>query len=348
MISFEFSGTSHGKGYAGVINGLPQGFVIDIDAVNLQLQLRKRGFGRSERQIFVDQVIFDGSDGNFVKVCGEVRFFVPNHCVENRSEITALRSGHADVTGKARYPEKSVRDIAEVASARSSICYVVLGAICKQILAEKGIFTYHYVERIGSVSSRSKFVYGVSDAEPHFSVLHCPSKKATILMQQKIVQAREEGNSLGGVVAVGATGVPMGVGELLPYSSRLDAQIAANLMGIPSVKGITFGAGAKLADMDGVSAHDALTEKDGDVAYAENKCGGIVAGISTGQDVLCHLVVKPVPTVKGVRTLDAQTKQSVLQHFERADTCVVPNVGVIAENILAFVLLNQMQNQNLL
>jgi len=348
MITFEFGGTSHGNGYAGVIKGLPQGFTIDTDAVNAQLQCRKCGFGRSARQTFADQVIFDGSQGNRLKICGDVRFFVPNHCVENRAEITALRSGHADVTGKARFPEMSVRDISEIASARNSVCYVVLGAICKQILSGKGVFTYHYVERLGGVSSRAKYVFGASEGEPHFSVLHCPSQRATQLMCKRIEQARDEGNSLGGVVAVGAKGLPMGVGELLPYSARLDAQIAANLVGIPSVKGITFGAGAKLADMDGISAHDALTEKDGDVVYAENKCGGIVAGISNGQDVLCHLVVKPVPTVKGVETVDAQTKRAVLQHFERADTCVVPNVGVIAENILAFVLLNQMQKQNLL
>lgn len=348
MISFEFGGTSHGKGYTGVIKGLPQGFTIDIDAVNAQLQSRKCGVGRSDRQNLPDKVDFVGNVGNAVTVCGDLEFFVPNHGVESRPDITALRSGHADVTGKARFPEKSVRDIAEIASARNSVCYVVLGAICKQVLAGKGIFTYHYVERLGGVLSRAKYVFGVSEGKPYFSALHCPSQKATELMQQKIAQARAQGNSLGGVVAVGATGVPMGVGELLPYSSRLDAQIAANLVGIPSVKGITFGAGTKLADMDGVSSHDALAEKNGDVVYAENKCGGIVAGISTGQDVLCHLVIKPVPTVKGVSTVDTQTKQSVLQHFERADTCVVPNVGVIAENILAFVLLNQMQKQNLL
>lgn len=348
MISFEFGGTSHGDGYTGVIKGLPQGFTIDIDAINAQLQHRKCGFGRSDRQTFADRVIFDGARENSLKISGEVRFFVPNHSVEVRPEITALRSGHADVTGRARFPQKSVREIAEIASARNSVCYVVLGAICKQILSKKGVFTYHYVERIGGVSSRVKFVYGVSDAKPHFSVLHCPSQRATQLMQRRIEQARAEGNSLGGVVAVGASGVPMGVGELLPYSARLDAQIAANLVGIPSVKGITFGAGARLADMDGVLSHDALVEKDGDVLYAQNKCGGIVAGISNGQDVLCHLVVKPVPTVKGVQTVDVQTKRTVSQHFERADTCVVPNVGVIAENILAFVLVNQMQKQNLL
>ena len=348
MISFHFDGTSHGQGYRGTITGLPQGFLVDVTKVNEELSRRKSGFGRSDRQNYADQVIFDGQEGNFVKIGDEIGFFVPNHGVEQRPDITALRSGHADVTGKARFPEKSVREVNEIASARNSVCYVVLGAICKQILEAKGIFTYHYVESLGGVSCRKKYVFGQSEQEPHFSTLHCPSATATKLMQQKIAEAKALGNSLGGVVAVGATGVPMGVGEILPYSARLDAQIAGNLMGIPSVKGISFGLGHKFANLDGKTAADSLAVNNGQVVYTQNKCGGIVGGISTGQDVLCRLIVKPVPTVQGVTTVDANTKQAVPQHYERADTCVVPNVGVIAENILAFVIINQMQNQHLL
>lgn len=346
MITFDFFGTSHGKGYGGAIRGLPQGFSVNVEKVNDQLQKRKCGIGRSERQNFIDRAVFEANgvaDEN-----GEVRFFVANACVENREEITALRSGHADVTGKARFPEMSVRQIAELASARNSVCYVVLGTICKQLLESKSIFTYHFVERIGGISSRNRYRFGESEKQPHFAVAHCPCKYATKLIEEKIALARAEGNSLGGIVAVGATGVPCGVGEILPYASRLDAQISANLMGIPGVKGISFGDAAKLADLDGVSACDKLGVVEGKIVYLQNKCGGIVGGISNGKDILCRLTVKPVPTVKGVETVDSKTLQSVEQHFERADTCVVPNVGVIAENVLAFVIANQMIAQGLL
>ncbi len=345
MITFQFDGTSHGEGYRGTIFGLPKNFVADVDQINFQLNRRKCGIGRSSRQQHEDSVVF--ANGN-VAVDGVLNFFVPNACVEQRAEITALRSGHADVTGKARFPQKSVREIAEIASARNSVCYVVLGAICKQILRQQDIFTYHYVEKLGGIASRNRYRFGISEKEAHFEVLHCPCRYATNLMVKKIAEAKQNGNSLGGIVAVGATGVPCGVGEILPYASRLDAQISANLMGIPSVKGITFGAASKLADATGVEATDKLEVKEGKIVYAENKCGGIVGGISTGQDILCHLTVKPVPTVKGVQTVDSQTLKIVEQHFERADTCVVPNVGVIAENILAYVIANQMAAQNLL
>ena len=344
MITFEFNGTSHGEGYSGEISGLPNGFTFDVDEVNKQLQLRKQGLGRSARQLLPDAVVFEGY-GKQVTVNGSLRFFVANKSVEQHAEITALRSGHSDVVGQARHPNLTARQLAEISSARSSVCYVVLGAICKQYLAQRNIYTYHYVENIGGISSRNRYRFGVSESEPHFATLHCPCRYATGLMVEAIDKARNDGNSLGGVVAVGATGVPMGLGEMLPYAERLDAVISANLMGIPSVKGITFGIGNKYASLDGVASHDKLTVKDGKITYATNNCGGIVAGITTGEDILCHLTVKAIPTVKGVETVDSVTKQVVPQHYERADVCVVPNVGVIAENILAYVITNQLLKQ---
>lgn len=344
MITFQFEGTSHGEGYRGTICGLPQGLSIDVEAVNKQLRLRKEGYGRSQRQKLADSVFFSSKT---VGADGKTDFFVPNAMVENRGEITAVRSGHSDITGKARFPEKSVREIAEIASARNSVCYVVLGAICKQLLAARNVHTYHFVENIGGVVSQKMYEFGISEQEPHFSFLHCPCKEATKAMAEKINQAARVGDTLGGVVAVGATGVPMGVGEILPYSARLDAQIAANLVGIPSVKGISFGLGDRFAEIDGISAHDKLCVSQG-IEYAENKCGGIVGGVSNGLDILCHLTVKPVPTVLGVETIDSCTLKPTVQHYERADTCVVPNVGVIAENILAYVIVNQMILQKLL
>lgn len=346
MITFSFFGSSHGEGYGGSIRGLPDGFSFSVSEVNKQLALRKQGYGRSSRQNFDDVVRFEGAESDVVTVRGELRFFVANKSKETRPEFTALRSGHGDVVGQARFDGMSVRQIAELTSARSSVCYVVLGAVCKLLLSAQGIYTYHYVEKIGGIASRNRYVFGRSEKEPHFSVLHCPCRYATGLMRQAVDKAREEGNSLGGIVAVGATGVPRGIGEIAPYCERLDAVIAANMLGIPSVKGIQFGIGDKYASSDGVSSHDELTVEEGKIVYATNKCGGIVSGITTGQDILFHLTVKPVPTVKGVQTVDAVTHQTVEQHYERADTCVVPNVGVVAENILAYVIANQMLKQN--
>lgn len=344
MIEFEFYGTSHGEGYGGVIKGLPRGFVFSSIYVNEQLRLRKCGYGRSGRQSYQDVATFKGF-GDVVTVNGDLEFFVPNAKREERPDITAVRSGHIDLVGQARYRDKTVRELNELYSARSSVCYVVLGAICKQYLETQGIRTYHYTHSLGGVTSRNRYRFGVSEREEHFALFHCPCRYATNLMKQRVDEARVDGNSLGGVVVVGAHGVPMGLGQALPYEEKLDAVIAANLMGIPSVKGVSFGIGDKYALTTGVDAADKLAVEDGKIVYATNNCGGIVAGITTGQDVVCKLIVKPVPTVKGVKTIDGVTFSEVDAHYERADTCVVPNVGVVADNVLAYVLLNQLLKQ---
>lgn len=344
MITFDFYGRSHGDGYGGKIYGLPKGATFSVKFVNEQLFLRKHGVGRSARQEFQDAVSFKGFSHTVTVGDQYLEFFVANRSIEVRPDITAVRSGHIDLVGQARYG-LTARELNEIASARSSVCYVVLGAICKQILAERNIFTYNYVEKLGGISSRSRYRYGVSEKQEYFEILHCPCKYATKLMLNKIDQARRDGDSLGGVVIVGATGVPMGVGETLPYSDRLDAVISANLMGIPSVKGVSFGLGDTYANLTGKQCSDKLSAANGTIIYATNNCGGIVAGITTGQDILCRLVVKPVPTVRDLETIDSKTKSIVAQHYERADTCVVSNVGVIADNILAYVLLNQLLKQ---
>lgn len=336
MIAFTFEGTSHGEGYKGKITGLPH-FDIDVDKINEQLALRKQGYGRSNRQNFEDKV-------QLTYYNGTIEFFVPNKCVEQREDITAVRSGHADLVGACRY-NVSARQVAETSSARNSICYVVLGAICKQWIAKYGISTYSYVTQIGNVVSYARYTHGVTNNKQHFGVLHCPSVSATNKMTALIDSYRSNFNSLGGKVVVCASGVPMGVGEIFPYADKLDAILAGNLMAIPSVKAVEFGLGTSYASTDGVSCADSLIVSDGAIKYATNNCGGIVAGVTTGEPITCTLTVKPVPTVKNVLTVDTATHNVVPQHYERADTCVVPNVGVIAENIMAYVIANQLIKQ---
>lgn len=349
MIKFSFSGTSHGEGYSGTISGLPQGFVFDTEFVNNQLQLRKQGFGRSARQCYSDKVVFDGF-ADKVTVCGDVHFCVANDSANKqpRQEITALRSGHTDIVGQARFSNMSARQISEISSARNSVCYVVLGAICKQLLQQKSILTYSFTQQIGANVCKTAFVPNVTDTKDFFAELRCPSRAVTKSIKKDIELCRQKGDSLGGVAVVVATGVPMGVGEILPYDRRLDAQISANLVGIPAVKGIEFGLGHAYAKLNGTQVVDKTELKDSQIVYSTNNCGGIVGGISTGGDIVCKLIVKPVPTVLGAIAIDSVSGQLVAQHYERADTCVVPNVGIIAENILAYVIANQMIEQDLL
>ncbi|MBR2974322.1 MAG: chorismate synthase [Clostridia bacterium] len=333
MITFSFSGTSHGEGYSGKIQGLPKGFAIDVNYVNHQLALRKCGSGRSVRQdMEQDVVVFGGlTDG---KVDGEVTFFVGNASHSVKPPITALRGSHVDVVACNTLGKDKVRFANETASARNSVCYVVLGAICKQILKAFGIATYSFTQSVGDLSC-STFATGRIDDD-----VNCPCPQTSLQIKQKIDQFRQIGNSLGGKAVVVATGVPCGWGGWMPYSKRIDGQIAGAMMSIPSVKGVSFGFDVDFATLDGVSASEALGVAEGKVVYQSNKSGGVVGGVTTGQPIVCTLSVKPVPTVVGAQGVDCNTLQPVPAHYDRADTCVVPNVGVIAENMLAYLLLD--------
>ena len=343
-MQYKFFGTSHGECLGGEIIGLPKNLNFSTTEVERQLQLRKCGYGRSNRQSRAETVRWDLSELSG----GKISFQISEGCTEQREEITAYRPSHADLVGTKRYEGMSARQISEIASARNSVCYVVLGAICKQILQKVGITTYSYTKQIGKIKCHAKFVFGKTDQAEHFASLHCPSKAVTARMQAEIDKMRAVGNSLGGVSVVVAHGVPMGIGEIVPYTARLDSKIAANLTGIPSVKGIEFGIGSNFASADGVSVCEKLQVRGGQIAYQTNYSGGIIGGISTGADIVCNLTIKPVSTVCGVKTIDAKSLSEVDALYERADTCVVPNVGTIAENLLAAVLVEQMQKQNLL
>ena len=342
MIIFNFDGTSHGVGYTGTICGIPKGVCVNINNINSALAIRKSGFGRSSRQNFTDKVVFVGheQDNQFITDGRDITFFVANTSVETRPNITAVRTGHADFVGTSRHPHLTARDVAEIASARRSRCYVVLSCICAEILKDWNISTSYHVEQIGSVVAQNN---GNSDSFA-YEPFPCTDKVALSQMMEEISCAKERGDSLGGVAVVTAK-VPAGIGEIFPYHKRLDAQLSAHLVGIPSVKGISFGIGNDYASLTGTTSHDKLTVVDGKIAYQTNNCGGIVGGVTTGQDIVIKLVVKPVPTVKGVTTIDTETLQSVSQQYERADTCVVPNVGFIAQHIVNYVLANQVLEQ---
>lgn len=342
MITFSFNGTSHGEGYTGTICGIPKGVTINVNNINNALATRKGGFGRSDRQKFVDIVTFDGHQNQteFITDGTNLQFFVANSCVETRPNITAVRTGHADLVGTIRHPDKTAREIAEITSARNSLCYVVLGCVCEQILKDFDICTTYFVRQIGNVCATDIPQCDGDGSQFDTAYFPCANTDVAKQMVDQIDTAKQKGDSLGGVVCVMAK-VPAGIGEIFPYHKKLDAQLSAHLMGIPSVKGVTFGMGSKYASQTGVTSHDELQLIDGQISYKTNNCGGIVGGVTTGQNVVINLIVKPVPTVKGVNTIDTQTLQVVPQHYERADICVVPNVGFIAKHIVNYVLTNQ-------
>lgn len=316
QIEFKFYGQSHGEQYGGEIYNLPTGLAIDVEAVDFELARRKTGVGRSNRQTddTPDKVEFFGLvDGKTTNGCLE--FVVKNSKVEKREQITALRSGHIDLVGATKHNTKDLRSLNEVASGRNSLCYCVVGAIAKQLLKQKGIETKSNVLEIANCCDKSKF-------------------------EEIIETAKQNGDSVGGVVEVVVSGLKLGeLGDFFPYDKRLDGIIAGALMSIPAVKGVEFG--STIVE-SGKTNFDKLAVVDDKIVYATNKAGGIVAGITNGCDIVVKLLVKPVPTVKDVETIDFETLSSTTAHFERADSCIVETIGVVAESLLAITIYNQL------
>lgn len=343
-ITYQFEGTSHGEGYWGTICGLPTGYPIDVNGINRALAVRKSGYGRSNRQ-FTEEDVVQLEGLNNGTTTDKMQFFVPNRKHSHKDNFTAVRSGHVDLVGSIKYGTTDLRSLNEVASGRNSLCYVVLGTVCKQILAHYGIQTYSYTQRIGNVVSNVEYSAECAGRQD-FADLRCCDAKANVAMKQLVDKARQNGDSLGGVSVVVADGVPVGIGQPFPYNYRLDGIIAGAMMSIPAVKAVEIGYGKHYAGANGRDVADELAvNQQGDIVYVTNRCGGIVGGMSNGNRIVVYITVKPVPTVKGVQSVDIVTHQQTDAHYERADVTVVPTVGIIGDNMLAYVLLDTMMQE---
>lgn len=345
MLKLSFDGKSHGVGYSAALSGLPQGVKISVSEIQKEMKRRRKGVGRSDRQFIEnDDIVFESGLVDGVTTGGVLRFFIPNAAFKvgegGLPPITALRSGHADLVGCIKLGLKDARPICEEASARNTVVYTVVGAICKQILAERGISFFSYVETIGKVSAHIESFDITSVKEAYSREICCPDATAALLMQKEIDLARSRGESLGGRVRVLCLGLPAGLGEFKILENRLSGKISGRLMSIPSVKGVVFGDGEHYSP-------DELLLDGEKIVYATNRCGGIVGGLTNGKELSVALTVKPVPTQKkACKTIDIVTGEAVEAHYERSDVCVVENVGVVAENLLAYEILDCILEEN--
>lgn len=345
MIKFSTYGGSHEKIIGGKIYGLPRGFEINVEQISSELFLRKTGIGRSERQnIETDKIrILSGLTKESRTNGLPLKFIVENvdNKLTEKPPITAVRPSHADLAGCVKYGLNNARTIAEYAGGRSTLAHTVIGNICRQIMAAKNIFTYAYTANIGGIEAKTEFDFNEMskkiDKSPVLTIDKCAENK----MIEAINLAKADGDTLGGIVEVGVVGLPMGVGDFHKYSDKLNAKIAAYLTAIPSVKGIEFGLGKKFAETSGTQVCEKLNCDKGKIYYETNYNGGIIGGMSNGQNIVVRLTVKPVPsTKKQTETFDIVTKEKTYSHYERSDTCVVPNICVIARNMIATVVLN--------
>jgi chorismate synthase len=315
------AGESHGPALVAIVSGLPAGLVIDKASIDADLRRRQQGYGRSPRQqIETDEVeVYAGlrhgrTLGTPLALVVRNRDhknwtwgmspFPPEGEAEGKGKeaVTLPRPGHADLAGVLKYGLADTRDALERASARHTAVIVAAGAVAKALLREIGI------EVSGAV---------VGDD-----------------LEARVDAARAERDTVGGIVEVRARGVPPGLGSYASRDTRLDARLAAALMGIQAVKGVEIGEGFALAQLRGSQAHDEIVEG---YVRETNRAGGIEAGVSNGEEIVVRAAMKPLPTLmKPLASVDLQSGEPGQALVERSDVAAVEALAVVAEAAVAF------------
>lgn len=328
-------GESHGPALGVVIEGCPAGLALDVEDIQKDLDRRRVGQSiitstRNEQdQAEILSGVFEG-------VTTGAPISLITHNADQRSKNydnlkDVFRPGHADYTYWAKYGHRDHRGGGR-SSSRETWGRVAAGAIAKRVLSEFGVEVFGYSTEIGGIEMQS---FDRDQIEQN--LVRCPDPVAAEAMVEAITKVRKERDSLGGVVEVRATGVPVGLGD--PTFDKLDALIGMAMLSIPASKGVEIGGGFALSRQRGSTANDPFTVEDGHIRSRSNNAGGTLGGISTGEDVVARVAFKPTSSIAREQdTVDVHGESQKLLVEGRHDPCVVPRAVPVVEAMLALVL----------
>lgn len=355
------AGESHGPALVGILEGMPAGIAITTEDIAKELFRRRLGFGRGARQKFEEDLItILGGIRHGMSQGGPIAIEIANSewpkwekvmspdpisadelkDLARNEPLTRPRPGHADLVGMQKYNFDDARPILERASARETATRVALGSVARFFLRQvAGIEIFSHVVAIGAISSTSDQNAMPSaldreriDSDP----VRASNQQLSKAMVEEIQKAHKDGDTLGGVVEVIAEGVPLGLGSHTHWDRRIDARIAAALMGIQAIKGVEIGDGFLSASRRGSMAHDEIEKSDGQIHRMSDRSGGTEGGMTTGERLRVRAAMKPISTLpKSLKTIDTATGESAKAINQRSDVCAVPAAGVIAESMLA-------------
>ncbi|TYC68368.1 chorismate synthase [Streptomyces sp. CB01881] len=356
------AGESHGPALVATLEGLPAGVPVTTAVVADALARRRLGYGRGARMKFEqDEVTFLGGVRHGETMGSPVAIMVGNTewpkwdqvmsadpvdpevlaGLARNEALTRPRPGHADLAGMQKYSIDEARPILERASARETAARVALGAVARAYLKETcGIeIVSHVVELAAAKAPAGVLPLPSDEAKLDADPVRCLDTDASKAMVAEIDQAHKDGDTLGGVVEVLAYGVPVGLGSHVHWDRRLDARLAAALMGIQAIKGVEVGDGFDLARVPGSQAHDEIVPTAEGVKRTSGRSGGTEGGLSTGELLRVRAAMKPIATVpRALQTLDVRTGEPAKAHHQRSDVCAVPAAGIVAEAMVALVL----------
>ena len=362
------AGESHGPQLTTIIEGMPAGMPLVAEDINKELARRQKGHGRGRRmQIEKDQVQITSGIRHGYTLGSPIALVVENNdwkhwtgimgqeplddlsSDEVKRKISRPRPGHADLNGAIKYGHRDMRNVLERSSARETTVRVAAGAAAKKLLSLLGIELVAHVVEIGGVKSEKQVfdsleqLKEVTEASP----VRCFDSEAGTKMMAAIDDAKQNGDSIGGVIEVIAEGMPAGVGSYVHYDRKLDGKLAAAIMSINAFKGVEIGIGFEAARRPGSQVHDEIAWEEGSGYYRKtNRLGGLEGGMTTGMPIVVRGVMKPIPTLyKPLMSVDIDSKEPFAASIERSDACAVPAAAVVAESVVAWELASALVDQ---
>ncbi|MCF6147192.1 MAG: chorismate synthase [Candidatus Kuenenia sp.] len=350
MLYFKTAGESHGKCLISILEGFPAGVFLDKELIDKELRRRQGGFGRGGRmKIEADCVEILSGIRNNITLGSPICLMIKNsdYKIDELPAVTKPRPGHADLAGVIKYGHKDARNILERASARETAARVAAGTVCKILLSQFGMKVFGYVKGIGGINSKKQLEDSIEMVVKNRddSTVYCIDHEIEGKIIEKIKNAIEMGDSLGGIIEVVVNGLPIGLGSHTQWDVKLDARLASALMSIQAIKAVEIGAGFETANRLGSESHDEIFYESpkqkkpltGGFARQTNNAGGIEGGISNGEPIVVRAYMKPIPTLKKcLRSVDLLTKEPVEASYERSDICAVPAASVVCEAMIAF------------
>jgi chorismate synthase len=331
---------------------LPSNLKIDIEEIDKYLSLRQGGYGRGGRQKIerdkveilggVRNLLTLGSPLSFEVVNADyknwVEYMAPEGCDVTKKTLTAVRPGHADLTGVIKYDQKDARNILERASARETATRVVAGTIARQYLRALGVQISGYVREVCGVKDEGEYPFEQLESaksQPLFMLNGGVQERA----KELIDTLKTQGDTAGGVIEIRVKGLKSGFGSCMQYDKKLDARLVGALMSVQAIKGVEVGAGFKVASLKGSQVHDEIYYGENGFYRTTNNAGGIEGGMSNGEEIVLRAAMKPIPTLmKGLNTVDYITHQPVKAASERSDVAAICAAEIILESVTAFAL----------
>ena len=360
MLRFLTAGESHGPGLVTIVEGVPAGLAFSAEDLAGELARRRMGYGRGNRmKLEKDELEIMGGVRHGYTLGSPVAVVIRNTewskweeemspfpGREPRRRMTTPRPGHADLAGMIKYNTHDARNILERASARETAARTVVGYLCKVLLAALDVSVFSHVVAIGEASAPDHPLPVPSDLETiDLSPVRVFHSRAEAAMVAEIEAAKADRNTLGGVVEVLAYGLPPGIGSHVHWDRKLDGLLAGALMSIHAIKGVEIGDGHRSAARRGTVAHDEIFYEDEEGYFREtNRAGGTEGGITLGGILRVRAAMKPISTVmRPLNTVDVDTREPRKAFRERSDVCAVPAAGVVAEQMVALVLAQEVQ-----